>query len=85
MRIKRSPTATRICTGVSSLEKPRTMEALFVRLPVCVFHERLPIYVCTAFPFVFWEGAPVAQWVKRWPNDLADRVRSPLETKSSQP
>ena len=19
-------------------------------------------------------GAPVAQWVKRWPNDLADRV-----------
>ena len=30
-------------------------------------------------------GAPVAQWVKRWPTDLADRVRSPLEAKSSQP
>ena len=30
-------------------------------------------------------GAPVAQWVKRWPPDLADRVRSSLEVKSSQP
>ena len=26
-----------------------------------------------------------AQWVKRWPTDLADRVRSSLEVKSSQP
>ena len=26
--------------------------------------------------------APVAQWVKRWPTDLADRVRSSLEVKS---
>ena len=31
------------------------------------------------------QGAPVAQWVKRWPTDLADRVRSPLEAKSSLP
>ena len=30
-------------------------------------------------------GAPVAQWVKRWPTDLADRVRSSPEVKSSQP
>ena len=30
-------------------------------------------------------GAPVSQWVKRWPTDLADRVRSPLGAKSSQP
>ena len=30
-------------------------------------------------------GAPVAQWVKRWPTDLADRVRSSFEVKSSQP
>ena len=30
-------------------------------------------------------GAPVAQLVKRWPTDLADRVRSSLEVKSSQP
>ena len=29
-------------------------------------------------------GAPVAQWVKRWPTDPADRVRSQLETKSSR-
>ena len=29
-------------------------------------------------------GAPVAQWVKRWPTDLADRVRSSLKVKSSQ-
>ena len=29
-------------------------------------------------------GAPVAQWVKRWPTDLADRVRFPLDAKSSQ-
>ena len=29
--------------------------------------------------------APVAQWVKRWPTDLADRVRSALEVKSSHP
>ena len=26
-----------------------------------------------------------SQWVKRWPTDLADRVRSPLEANSSQP
>ena len=26
-------------------------------------------------------GAPVAQWVKRWPTDLADGVRSSLEVK----
>ena len=30
-------------------------------------------------------GAPVAQLVKRWPTDLADRIRSSLEVKSSQP
>ena len=24
-------------------------------------------------------GSPVAQWVKRWPTDLADRIRSSLE------
>ena len=30
-------------------------------------------------------GAPVAQWVKCWPTDEADRVRSSLEVKSSQP
>ena len=30
-------------------------------------------------------GAPVTQWVKRWPTDLADRVRSSIEMKSSQP
>ena len=31
------------------------------------------------------QGAPVAQWVKCWPTDLADRVQSSLEMKSSQP
>ena len=30
-------------------------------------------------------GALVAQWVKRWPTDLADRVQSLLEVKSSHP
>ena len=30
-------------------------------------------------------GAPVVKWVKRWPTDLADGVRSPLEAKSSKP
>ena len=30
-------------------------------------------------------GALVAQWVMRWPTDLADRVRSLSEAKSSQP
>ena len=35
--------------------------------------------------FLWYIGAPVAQWVKRWPTDLADRVRSPLEAKSCQP
>ena len=34
---------------------------------------------------LYTAGAPVAQWVKRWPTDLADRVRSSLEVKSSQP
>ena len=32
-----------------------------------------------------WLGAPVAQWVKCWPTDLADRVQSSLEVKSSHP
>ena len=31
------------------------------------------------------EGAPVAQWVKHRPTDLADRVRSLPEVKSAQP
>ena len=30
------------------------------------------------------EGVPVAQWVKHWPTDLADRVQSSLKAKSSQ-
>ena len=29
-------------------------------------------------------GSPVAQWVKRWPTDLADRVRSLFHAKSSK-
>ena len=36
-------------------------------------------------PVVQHLGAPVAQWVKRWPTDLVDRVRSSPEVKSSQP
>ena len=44
---------------------------------------------CTRFIFISHfksrKGAPVAQWVKRWPTDLAGRVRSSLEVKSSQP
>ena len=36
-------------------------------------------------PSIRIPGAPVAQLVKRWPTDLADRVRSSLEVKSSQP
>ena len=35
--------------------------------------------------FLTQPGAPAAQWVKRWPTDLADRVQSSLEVKSSQP
>ena len=31
------------------------------------------------------EGAAVAQCVKRWRTDLADRVRSSLDVKSSHP
>ena len=30
-------------------------------------------------------GTPVAQWVKRRPTGLAERIRVPLEAKSSQP
>ena len=30
-------------------------------------------------------GVPEAQWVKRWPTDLAEQVQFPLEAKSSQP
>ena len=40
------------------------------------------IIIKTAY---FIHGAPVAQWVKRWPTDLADRVRSSLEVESSHP
>ena len=32
---------------------------------------------------VYRRGAPIAEWVKRWPTDLADQVRSPLKAKSS--
>ena len=38
---------------------------------------------CGAWQNAASPGAPVAQWVKRWPTDLADRVRSSLEVKSS--
>ena len=41
--------------------------------------------LCHFSSFSLSLGAPVAQWVKRWPTDLADRVRSSLEVKSSQP
>ena len=34
------------------------------------------IWKTIAFTFYALCGAPVAQWVKRWPTDLADRVRS---------
>ena len=37
----------------------------------------------TLFAYVSVVGASVAQWVKRWPTDLADRVRSSLDVKSS--
>ena len=30
------------------------------------------------------DGAPVAQWVKHWPTDIADQIRSLIEVKSSQ-
>ena len=53
---------------------------------ICPKHDTMSLTEITYliyFHFVF--GAPEAQWVKRWPTDLADRVRSSLEVKSSQP
>ena len=44
---------------------------------------KYPLHQSLCFSILL--GAPVAQWVKRWPTDLADRVRSSLEVKSSQP
>ena len=32
---------------------------------------------------IFSRSPGIAQWVKRWPTELADRVRSPLKAKSS--
>ena len=66
------------------------MEAHFCRCLVNSTARETGIYIgmiCdfTSFSTVFQSGAPVAQWVKRWPTDLADRVRSSLEVKSSQP
>ena len=43
----------------------------------------LPLKHCASFLSIL--GAPVSQWAKRWPTDLADRVRSSLEVKSSHP
>ena len=40
---------------------------------------------CNIYLTSLLKRAPVAQWVKRWPTDLAYRVRSPLEAKSSHP
>ena len=37
------------------------------------------------WPLSYRLGAPVAKWVKHWPTDLADRVRPPLDAKSTQP
>ena len=52
----------------------------------------LPERVSNPGPLTYESGAlpitlrdPVAQWVKSWPSDLADRVRSSLEVKSTQP
>ena len=39
----------------------------------------------TEMPLRMQGGAPVTQCVKRWPTDLADRVRSSLAVISSQP
>ena len=45
-----------------------------------------PYHIVYLLQFVcLISGALVAQWVKRWPTDLADRVRSSIEVKSSQP
>ena len=43
--------------------------------------KKFPSYLPYFFQAV---GAPVAQWVERWPTDPAVRVRSQLEAKSSQ-
>ena len=50
------------------------------------------IFFCSGSPHptLVWgssnrKGVPAAQWIKRWPTDLADRVRSSHEVKSSQP
>ena len=45
----------------------------------------LPIYTASKYRPNDVDEVTVAQWVKRWPTDLADRVRSPLDAKSSQP
>ena len=65
------------------------MEILFTNI---VDPDQMPHYVasdlglhCLYMTLLQVSGAPVAQWVKRWPTDLADRVRSSLEVKSSQP
>ena len=54
---------------------------LFIIIIIIFFLYALFIII---FPLLV-RGAPVAQWVKRWPTDLADRVRSSLKVKSSQP
>ena len=53
---------------------------LFIIIIIIFFLYALFIII---FPLLV-RGAPVAQWVKRWPTDPADRVRSPLKVKSSQ-
>ena len=47
-----------------------------------VLTEWCPLYYRS---FSDYPGAPVPQWVKRWPTDLADRVGSSLQVKFSQP
>ena len=55
--------------------------ALSANLNIFVRKSSLVMFILTGD----YLGVPVAQWVKRWPTDLADRVRSSLEVKSSQP
>ena len=50
-----------------------------------VLHRGIANQPSPAYSSLYLQGAQVAQLVKRWPTDLADRVRSSLDVKSSLP
>ena len=75
-------TITYVSTGTSTPQGEQLCQIIFKSMHKCIRYGPDKLTLRPFHHLIL--GAPVAQWVKRWPTDLADRVRSSLEVKSSQ-